>query len=335
MTVRLGPVFPAAPADQAGPSSRRTGSDAVPAAPVSGLDGPESIPVRPLSFRELVDLPFAVIQADVRKLIVFVLAGLVLAEDLVVAITSGCSILTDGSDSGTAWSAILSTAVTAWLLRLFLRGVTVPIGVARARDSSLTWRAALRDFGGKFGPLLLDRLLHTATSVVVPAAWILVALWELGSLLHNDALFSLVVIVGVVVALAAVPTASWLRARRMCVVPVLFAETTSYGGAVGRAKILAAGAEWRLAGLWLALRGLLLVVAVPLLGLPLFVSDFSGTHRWAVIVLSTASVLLIAAFAEVVDSATSVVVDIDRRCRREAWDVRIPRPTHHDTETVR
>lgn len=314
MADRLGRVFPAATADHAGPSTSRTGSSAVSAAPVSGLDGPESIPVRPLSFRESVDLPFAVIQADIRKLIVFVVAGLVLAEDLVVATTSGFSILTDGSDTGTAWSAILSTAVTAWLLRLFLRGVTVPIGVARIQGGASTWRAALRRFGGKFGPLVLDRLLYTVIGVLLPA---------LGVVLVVVGLFG------------AVPLVGWLRARRMCVAPVLFAESASYGGAVGRAKILAAGAEWRLTGLWLSLRAVLLVVAVPLLGLPLFVSDFSGTHRWAVIVLSTASVLLIAAFAEVVDSATSVVTYLDRRCRREAWDVRIPVPAQWNPESAR
>ncbi|WP_245717807.1 hypothetical protein [Nocardia miyunensis] len=307
-------MFPAAAADHAGPPPSRTGSSAVSGAPISGLDGAESIPVRPLSFRESVDLPFAVIQADVRKLIVFVVAGLVLAEDLVIATTSGFSILTDGSDTGTAWSAILSTAVAAWLLRLFLRGVTVPIGVARIQGGSLTWRAALRRFGEKFGPLVLDRLLYTVIGVLVPAVGLALAF------------------IGV---LGAVPLVGWLRARRMCVVPVLFAESASYGGAVGRAKILAAGAEWRLTGLWSSLRALLLGVAVPLLGLPLFVSNFSGTHRWAVIVLATASVLLIAAFAEVVDSATSVVGYIDRRCRREAWDVRIPVPAHRNTETAR
>ncbi|MQY22311.1 hypothetical protein [Nocardia macrotermitis] len=335
MTDRLGRVFPAAAADHAGPSQSRTGSSAVSSTPVSGLDGPETIPLRPLSFREQVDLPFAVIQADVRKLIVFVVAGLVLAADLVIAVTSVGSVLTDGSDSGTAWSAILSTAVTAWLLRLFLRGVTVPIGVARITGDSLTWRAALRRFGGKLGPLLLDRLQHTLTSVLVPAVWILVGLWQLGSVLDFPAIGAVCVILGIIVALIAAPLAGWLRARRMCAVPVLFAESASYGVSVGRAKILAAGAEWRLAGLWLSLRALLLLVSVPLLGLPLFVSDFSGTHRWAVIVLSTASVLLISAFAEVVDAAGSVVVYIDRRCRREAWDVRIPRAAHRDPETVR
>lgn len=307
-------MFPAATADRAGPSPSRTGVDAAPGAPVASPDAAESIPVRPLTFRELTDLPFSVIQADIRKLIVFVVAGLVLAEDLVIAITSGCSLLTDGSDTGTAWSAIISTAVTAWLLRLFLRGVTVPIGMARVQGGSLTWRAAMRRCGGALGPLTVDRLLSPVIGVLIPAVGVVV------------------VFIGL---FGAIPLAGWLRGRRMCVVPALFAESASYGGAVGRAKTLAVGAEWRLAGLWLSLRGLLLVVAVPLLGLPLFISEISGTHRWPVIVLSTLSVLLIASFAEVVDSATSVVVYIDRRCRREAWDVRIPVPAHHTPETTR
>jgi hypothetical protein len=305
-------VLPAA-ADRAGPSSWRPQSTQ-PGTPDSGLDGAESVPIRPLSFRELLDLPFAVIQADIRKLAALGLAGLVLAEDIVVATTVAGSAATQGSDAGTAWSAILSTAVTAWLLRLFLRGLTVPIALAGIHGPPMTWRAAVSRLGNRFGPLLRDRLVSTALGIGLPVVGGLVLLLGL---------------------LGTVPLLGWLRGRRLCVVPVLFAEQATYGGAVGRAKILAVGAEWRLAGLWLTLRALFLVVSVPLLGLPLFISDFSGTHRWAVIVLATSGVLLIAAFTEVVDAATSVVGYLDRRCRREAMDVRIPAPANHIPGTTR
>jgi hypothetical protein len=285
-----------------------------PGAPDSGLYGAESVPIRPLSFRELLDLPFAVIQADIKKLAALGLAGLVLAEDIVVAITVTGSAATQGSDAGTAWSAILSTAVTAWLLRLFLRGVTVPIGLAGIHGQPMTWRGAMSRLGNRFGPLLRDRLISTVLGIGLPVVG------------------GLVVLLGL---LGTVPLLGWLRGRRLCVVPVLFAEQATYGGAVGRAKTLAVGAEWRLAGLWLAQRALFVVVSVPLLGLPLFISDFSGTHRWAVIVLATSGVLLIAAFTEVVDAATSVVCYLDRRCRREAMDVRIPAAAHRIPGTTR
>lgn len=309
---RLGLVFSAS-ADRAGLSSRQAESVAA-RPPVDEPDAAESVPIRPLSFRELLDLPFAVIQADIKTLAAFTIIGLLVAQGLVLAITAAGSVATAGSDSGTAWSAILSTAVTAWLLRLFLRGVTVPVGLAGVRGQLIGWPTALARLGNRFGPLLLDRLIYTLIGIVIPAVG------------------AVVVIIGL---LGAVPLVAWLRGRRLTVVPVLFAEPTSYGGAVGRAKTLAAGAEWRLAGLWLALRALVLVLAVPLLGLPLFVSNFSGTHRWAAIALVTAGVLLIGAFAEVVDAATSVIGYLDRRCRREAWDVRIPAPATNIPETAR
>lgn len=304
-------MLPAA-ADRAGPSSGHAAPG--PGAPDFGPDSGESVPIRPLSFRELLDLPFAAIQADIKKLAALGLAGLVLAEDIVVAVTVSGSAATQGSDAGTAWSAILSTAVTGWLLRLFLRGVTTPIGLAGIHGTPMTWRGALGRLGNRFGPLLRDRLLYTLLGVGLPAVGVLVAFAGI---------------------FGTVPLLGWLRARRQCLVPVLFEERATYRDAVGRAKILAAGAEWRLAGLWLALRALFLVVAVPLLSVPLFISDFSGTHRWAVIVLASSGVLLIAAFTEVVDAATSVVVYVDRRCRREAMDVRIPGPANLIPGTVR
>ncbi|WP_280427126.1 hypothetical protein [Nocardia brasiliensis] len=63
---------------------------------------------------------------------------------------------------------------------------------------------------------------------------------------------------------------------------------------------------------------------MPLLGIPFYLSDFSGTRRWAVIVLLTSGVLLIAAFGEIAESATRVVGYVDRRCRREGLDIHVP-----------
>jgi hypothetical protein len=306
-------VLPAA-ADRAGLSSGQAEPTAAPPGPDSGLDAAEPVPIRPLSFRELLDLPFAVIQADIRTLAVCTTAGLVVAECVVVAVTAAGAAALRGSDSGTAVTAILATVLAAWLLRLFLRGVTVPIGLARIGGQALSWRGALKRLGRRSGPLVLDRVMHTLIGIVLPAAGMVVVFIGLAG---------------------AVPLVAVLRGRRLAVVPVLFAEPASYRIAVRRAKILAARAEWRLAGLWFALRALLLVLVVPLVGLPLFVSNFSGTHRWAAIVLATAGVLLMAAFAEVLDAAASVIGYLDRRCRREAWDIRIPVPTNRIAETAR
>lgn len=260
------------------------------------------MPIRPLSFRELLDEPFALIQANIVVLACSSVVGLVLAEAIVVAITAGVSYLTQGSDSGTAWAAILATATGAWILRFVLRGMTVAIGLASVAGSPIGWRTALSRSAAVGGPLLVFHLLFTLVGVSVLA---------LGSVL-------------IVTFPLALLWLSYLRAQRFVAVPVMFVERTSHAAAVARSKLLANGAEWSIAGLWLCQRCLMVLLAVPLLGIPWYLSDFSGTHRWQVIVLTTSAVLLIVAFGEVVEAATRVVSYIDRRCRREGLDIRVP-----------
>ncbi|MEU7221362.1 hypothetical protein [Nocardia iowensis] len=272
------------------------GDDPVPVSPGT------TVPIRPMTFRELLDVPFALIQANLLALAWLSLSTLVVAEIVVVAVTAGISHLTDGSDQGTALAAILSTAAGVWLMRFLLRGTTVAIGLASVAGVPIGWRTALRRFGAAAGSLLLFQVLYTLVGVgVLALSSLLIVSFPLG-----------------VIWLA------WLRAKRFVAVPVIFVERASYRAAVARSKMLAAGADWQTAGLWLYQRCLLVLLCVPLLGIPWYLRDFSGTQRWAVIVLLTGGVLLIAAFGEVVESATRVVSYVDRRCRREGMDIRIP-----------
>ncbi|WP_024801350.1 hypothetical protein [Nocardia sp. BMG51109] len=284
------------------------------AAPIPGSDAPERLPVRPLTFRESLDLPFAVLTEHIRLLGGLVGAAYLIAVGAVAALTVAGSAATGGSDAGTAWAAVLSTVVLAWLLRWYVRGVTVPAGLASLHRRPIDRRSALRDLRRAAGPLLRYRAVSTLIGLGVLA---------LGAIF-------------VVTVLPALVWLGWLRARRCLTVPALldesapsgdsapFGQPMPYRTAATRAKTLAAGGEWRLTGVWLYLRGVLLVLIVPLVGGTLFVSEISGTHRWAAIVLSTATVLLFAALAEAVESAADVVGYADRRCRREGWDIRIP-----------
>ncbi len=261
------------------------------------------MPIRPLSFRELLDAPFALIQANIRAIAGLSVPGLLLAEAAVVAVTAGVSELTGGSDAGTAWAAILSTAACAWLLRFALRGTTVALGLATVGGAPIGRRTALRRFGATLGSLLVFQLLFTLAGVGVFAVSGL----------------------PIVTLPLAVLWLGWLRARRWVAVPVLFVERTSHRDGIARAKLLAEGAEWPTVGLWIAQRALFGLLAIPLLAIPLYVSDFSGTHRWPVIVLTTSAVLLLTTFGEVVEASSRVVCYVDRRCRREGLDIRIPR----------
>jgi hypothetical protein len=260
------------------------------------------VPIRPLTFRELLDEPFALIQANIVVLASATAIGLVIAEAIVIAITAGISNLTDGDDAGTAWAAILSTAAAAMLLRFFLRGLTVAMGLATVAGSPIGWRTALARMFTVAGPLLAFQVMFTLVGVSVLVV---------GSLLIITYPFALLWL-------------GYLRAGRFVAIPVIFVERPSYRGAVARSKLLVGGAEWPTTGLWLAGRALLVLVAVPLLGIPFYLSDFSGTHRWQVIVLLTSGALLIIAFGEIVESATRVVSYVDRRCRREGLDIHIP-----------
>ncbi|MFE9582953.1 hypothetical protein ACFYO1_41730 [Nocardia sp. NPDC006044] len=260
------------------------------------------MPIRPMTFRELLDVPFALIQANLRALAWSSGSALVAAELVVVASTAGISALTGDSDSATAWAAVLSTMACVWLLRLVLRGTTVAIGLASVSGAPIDARTAVRRAGAAAGPMLIFQILYTLVGFGVLAV-------------------SAPLIISVPFGVAWL---GWLRAKRFVAVPVMLVERAPYQAAVARSKLLAAGAEWQTAGLWFMQRCLLALLAVPLLGIPWYLSDFSGTHRWPVIVLLTGGVLLVVAFGEVVEAATRVVSYVDRRCRREGLDIHVP-----------
>ncbi|WP_244467372.1 hypothetical protein [Nocardia vulneris] len=269
--------------------------------PAPGSPG-TTVPIRPMTFRELLDVPFALIQANLPALLRVSLPGIVVAELVVVALTAVFSSRTEGSDAGTAWAAILSTAACVWVLRFVLRGTTVAIGLGSIAGAPIGAATALGRLSAVAGALLVFQVLYTLVGVSVLAlTGVLIITLPFGVLWLGR-----------------------LRAKRFVAVPVLFVEQTPHRGAVARSKLLVAGADWQFTWLWVAHRCLLALLCVPLLGIPFYLSDFSGTRRWAVIVLLTSGVLLIAAFGEIVESATRVVGYVDRRCRREGLDIHVP-----------
>ncbi|APA94748.1 hypothetical protein [Nocardia seriolae] len=263
---------------------------------------PVVVPIRPMQFRELLDLPCALIQARIKTLAALLGVAVAVASALAVAGAVLAALASHDSDSGTFWGALLVTLVCAWAVRLFVRGVTVPIGLSVVHRQRLDWRGALRRMTSVAGPLLAYQVMYTLIGVGV---------LTLGAPLMVTVPFAVIWL-------------AWLRGRRATLLPVVFDADARYGDAARRAKVLASGTEWQLVGLWLYLRGLLLVLLVPVLALPQFIADFSGTHRWTVTVLVITAALLMVALGELVESATQVVTYVDRRCRREAWDIPVP-----------
>ncbi len=272
------------------------------------------MPLRPLSFRELLDLPFALIQADIRALAgaagLLVLTG----ASAVAAFVGLVSHLTDGSDTGTALAALSAALLCAWLIRLLLRGVTVTIGLARTECAPIGLRAAARRAGTRLAPLVLTQLWFTAIGT--------------GVLFLSGILFPWDFAGGLAWFLLSYPFCllwlAWLRARRSAAVPVLFAEGTGARAALARSGLLTGDLRWRRAGLWICRQLLFALLVAPLVGSVLFLSDITGTHRWATLVLLTTTALLLGAFVEIVESAARVVGYLDLRCRREGADIRIP-----------
>lgn len=287
--VRLGRVRPAVEADGA------VGAGVDPArAP--------TVPIRPLRFRELLDEPFALIQAHIRALAALGASVLVLAVAAVLAVTGVVSHLTDGSDAGTGWAVVLATAVCLWLLRLVLRGATVAMALADFGGVTSGAGAALRRAAKHGGPLLLAQVMFSLTGIGVLVV---------GSLLIITYPLALI----------------WLahvRARRFVTEPVIIGEHAGFSAAVARSKHLVYGADWTVGGLWLTQRLIFTVLAVPLFGIPFYLSDFSGTHRWAVITLLVSGLGLVVAVSEIVEAASRAVCYIDRRCAREGMDIRVP-----------
>ncbi|MGW0250109.1 hypothetical protein ACWDYH_26135 [Nocardia goodfellowii] len=272
------------------------------------------MPVRPLTFRELLDLPFALVQANIGALVRLGAAGLVVAEIFVMAVTVGVSALTGGSDEGILWGAVLATLAAAWALRFLLRGTAVALGLADVAGRRITWRVALDRMGSFVRPMALYELPYTLIWAVAFGVFCL--LLTTAPVLGVTSL--------VLLALFGLPFLGRWRARHYVAVPVIAAERADRGTAAGRTKLLVAGKEWSLTGVWLTHRGLLLLLLLPLLGLGLFVADFSGTRMWTVVTLTTSAALLFLAFGEMVESATRVVSYLDLRCRREGLDIRIP-----------
>ncbi|MBO0853970.1 MAG: hypothetical protein J2P18_09395 [Nocardia sp.] len=281
-----------------GTSAPGTGT---PAAQV-GDSGPETVPIRPLTWRELADLPFAVLQRQIRLLAAFAGLGFASAVAAVLAVTALTSLATGGASAPDAWAAVLTTVVCVWLLRWWTTGVTVTIGLAVVNRQPIGARAVLGRLRAVLPPLVAHQLVVTGTG--------------LGLLILGSPL--IITLIPALILLAR------LRGQRWTVPSVLVGESAPYAGAVLRAKLLSTGREMPLAGLWIALRLVPALFIAPIAGLAMLLSDISGTHRWAVTGLLCGVALLLATCAAAVEAAAGVVVYIDRRCRREGLDIRIP-----------
>ena len=263
--------------------------------------GVDTVPVRPFGFRELLDTPFALIQANIKLIAGLAVSVIVVAASVVV----GVAALTDAQSGGVAasirWAVAIGLMVAAWFVRLFIRATTTAIGVASVLGTRPTLASTRAAVSVAARPLVAAQLL-----------WSLIGL---GLLVGGS-------VVTVVMPLA-VAAVGFARAPGFLTAPVIVAERLGAGAAMARSKVLRKGAIGRIGGLWIAMRAVLLVLVLPVFGMALYVSSYSGTQRWPGIVLVCVAALVLVAFGEVVESSTAVVCYLDRLCTREAYDIRL------------
>jgi hypothetical protein len=267
------------------------------------------VPIRPLGFRELLDLPFGVIAAHIRQLAAVAAMTMLWFEAALIAVVLLGDVLAGGMDSeATAWVVTLMCVPGAWVVSVLMRGFATVAALADVLGKPVTVRSGTQAINRMRGPFLAASAVHT--------------------------------LLGVAVLLLALPVLTYpfvlawltkLRVDSFLVLPVIFGEDsrpgqpgTGYRPAVARSKALAKGGGITMAGLWLLLRGVLLLFLPPAIIGTLTISEVSGTERWAALVLASGAVLAVAAFASALDSAARVVSYFDRRCRREGLDIVVP-----------
>jgi len=285
------------------PNVRFSGGNADPSATI---DPPA--PTRPYTFGELIDMPFGLLQASIKTLAGLGAVGLVIGEALILAVSSIVSLAGGGGETLVRSTVIVTAAIYLWVLRTVLRGVATSTGLAAMGGRRLRWRVALADVRSHAGPFLRHQLMFTL--VGLPFFLLVVGAIPWPALILT------------------LPIQIWLgriRARRYVAAPAIFAENVDYKTAVWRSKLLTAKNVGRLTWIWIDHRLLLIPVAYPLYAFREKFGMFTGTERWGSIALSVGAVILIVAIGEIVEANTRVLAYFDTRCRREGFDIRVPR----------
>ena len=225
----------------------------------------------------------------------------------------------------------LSIAVLA-----ILQGVVV-LEVARGTlGEKLPLRGLLRAAKGRIWALIGWSLL--ATLVVTVAVTLVVLLIVLIATLGGSAGIAVAVLLGVLAALGSVVLGAWLWTR-LCLVPIaIVIERLSIRSAIRRSWSLTTGYFWKTLGIQL-LVGVIIsavsnIVSLPLsfiLGLAGGLLNPQGDQGVAITVFVVAYILtivvsvVVGAVSAVVQSATTALIYIDIRMRKEGLDLELAR----------
>lgn len=351
----MSPVSDAPP-----PAFTVPGAAPSPATPAYGPGGtpgwtpppkPGLIPLRPLTFGTILGASFQVLRRNPRPMFGFSLlltGGVFILTLLLVGLFTfwGVSRITTASseDAEAIAAGGVATVILGSLVPLaftiavlaILQGIVV-LEVARGTvGEKLTLRGLLHVARGRIGALVGWSLLASAAVIVaiVIVALIIVALAAFG----GTAGLAGAVLIGIIAGLGAVVLGFWLGTRLAFVPIAIVIERLPIRQAVRRSWSLTTGYFWKILGIQLLVGAILgtanQIITTPISFVFFFATSIINSQNdettgiviavISYIVLLIASVL-IGAVTVVVQSATTGLLYIDVRMRKEGLDIELAR----------
>lgn len=338
-------AFPPPTVAAAGPASPGTPAWTPP--PKPGL-----IPLRPLTLGTMLGAAFQVLRRNPRpmfgfsllltgvvSLLAVVISGLIsflmFARLATVTNQADADAIAAGSIAALVLSSLIPVALSIAAVAV-LQGIVV-LEVARGTvGEKLTLRGLFRAARGRIWPLIGWSLLLTAAAVVaVTIAVLLIVLVSIAAGSGGPVVAALLTVLAI---LGAVVLAFWLGTRLSLVPSVIVIERLPLRYAVPRAWTLTHGYFWKTLGIQLLVAVLLStvssIISLPftfLLGLAAGLLNPNADVLTAtiVLVLIYAITLLVSvvfgAISAVVQSATTALIYIDIRMRKEGLDLELAR----------
>lgn len=312
---------------------------------------PGLIPLRPLTLGAILSASFQVLRRNPRPTFGFsfgiqsLIMLLTLVATGLVTFTAVSRISTSSLEDSAEIEAgsmvmIVLSALIPGVFSLVAMALVQGILVLEIQRATLgeklklkqLWRRARGRLGALIGwMLLVTAALLVGVAVVVVFIVLLATLGSVG--------IALAVVVGIFGGLALLALGVWLGTKLSLVPSVLMGERLSLRQAVGRSWSLVGGHFWRMFGIQLLVSAILSIamqlVAVPLqliAPLTVFLIDPNGTGGPVTVVavvaislLSIVIILVMSSIAMVVQSATTGLLYIDLRMRKEGLDLDLAR----------
>ncbi|MFH5208808.1 hypothetical protein ACHIPZ_11450 [Antrihabitans sp. NCIMB 15449] len=275
------------------------------------LRGRGVVPTRPLGFREAIDYPFAVIQANLALLAALTGIAVAIGASIVSIAAVVVAAATGEIGSAVEWTVAGVTLFVAWLARVFLATITTTAAVLTYTQAPVTWRTVR----SRSTSSALVRISGLQRSQIVIAVGVLSAI----VLIADDS-----VAIGVLLLVFlgfAVLALVYFGARNFVAVPAVIVENITTSQATQRSRALTTNAIGRMLGLWITMYSIVILLVLPIASLPQFVIDAVGGPDWVALLLTVLGFQLIAGVSIVVESSTRAVSYFDRRCTREGADI--------------